>query len=126
MRYRKGEDEIMSKQKHCPIQLDLETYEIIRFLSKSEGKYSTKFMAEHFKQLMQLCARFDTNPFAFTYEFTLFPEPKLIIKAEGQSSFVIGQTSEAELEADRQRRFQEVALDVGAIRNKDIRMKGEK
>lgn len=118
---RDGQD--MNKQKHCPIQLDPETYEIIRFLSKGEGKPSTEFMREHFKQLMQLCARFDTNPFTLTYEFTLFPEPKLIIKAEGKSAFVIGQVDEKELEAERKLRFDEVKLSIAEINNKTVKEK---
>ena len=111
------------KMKHCPIQLSPSTYEKFRFLSKGQGMATTDFMTKLADQLMQLCACHDTNAFHIVYQFELFPEKKLTISTEGASSFVIGQFSEAELEADRQRRFQELKLDIAEVNDKSVKEK---
>ena len=111
------------KEERCPVNLDKETYQAKKFIAKGQGMPISKSERKLTEALLQLVAMFDTNPFVLTYEFTLFPEKQLIIKAEGTSSFRIGQVSEAELEADRQRRFQELKLDIAEIREKGVREK---
>ena len=111
-----------SKIQHCPIQLDKSTYQKIRFISKGQGIPSTDFEKKLTDALMQLCARFDTNPFHLTYEFTLYPEPQLVIKAEGQSTFQIGQVDEKELERERKEHFQEVKLSIAEINGKNVKV----
>lgn len=109
--------------KRCPIQLSPSTYEKFRFLSKGQGMATTDFMAKLADQLMQLCVCHDTNAFHIVYQFEVFPEKKLTISTEGASSFVIGQVSEAELEAERKSRFDEVKLSIAELNSKNVRVK---
>jgi len=115
----------MSKNKYCPIHTDTETYQIIKFLAKAQGMNMTEFLEKHFKPLMQIGSTFNTNPFHLTYEFSLFPEPQLVIKAEGQSTFTIGQVDEKELEQERKAHFEEVKLSIAEINGKAVKIKEE-
>jgi len=78
---------------------------------------------ELYGTLMQLCSRYNTNPFTLKFEYSLFPEPCIKITSEGTSSVVIGEFTEAELESERKRRFQELKLDIAEIRGKTIKEK---
>jgi len=115
---------MVTKEKYCPIKLDVATYQKIRYISKGQGKYSTDFMAELFNNLIQLCSTFNTSKFNLEYAIELFPEPKLTIYAKGQCSLIIGEVpSEEELEKLRKQRFDEVALSIAEINGKNIREK---
>ena len=114
------------KRKFSSINVYPITLEQAKYVKRGSDEPIAKTVAEFYKWLMQLCARFDTNPFTLSYEFTLFPKPQLVIKATGKSTFQIGEIpKEAELEAERKARFQEVALSIAEHRGKDVRIKGE-
>jgi hypothetical protein len=109
------------KEERCPVNFDKATYQAKKFIAKGQGKSIAESERKLTDMLMQLVAVFDKNPFVITYEFQLFPEKQLIIKAEGQSSLVIGQVDEKELEAERKAHFQEVALSIAEINNKEVK-----
>jgi len=111
------------KEERCPVNFDKKTYQAKKFIAKGQGMPISKSERKLTEALLQLVAMFDTHPFVLTYEFTLFPEKQLIIKAEGTSSFRIGQVSEAELEKERKERFDEVKLDIAEINGKNIKVK---
>lgn len=107
------------KEERCPVNFDKATYQAKKFIAKSQGMSISKSERKLTEALLQLCSTFDTNPFNLEYELSLFPEPKLTIYAKGQSSFVIGQESEAE----RKERFDEVKLSIAEINNKTVKEK---
>jgi hypothetical protein len=96
-------------------------YQAREFIQRGTGKPMTATEDELYSVLMQLCSRYNTNPFTLKFEYSLFPEPCIKITTEGTSSFIIGEFSEAELEAERKRRFNEVALSIAEHNGKSIR-----
>jgi len=111
------------KEERCPVNFDKGTYQAKKFIAKGQGMPISKSERKLTEALLQLVATFDTNPFVLTYEFQLFPDKQLVIKAQGASSFVIGQAKEAELEAERKAMFDEVKLDIAEINGKQIKEK---
>ena len=111
------------KEERCPVNFDKWTYQAKKFIAKGQGMPISKSERKLAEALLQLVTTFDTNPFVLTYEFTLFPEKQLIIKAEGTTSFRIGQVSEAELEKERKAMFDEAKLNIAEIRGKEVREK---
>ena len=108
------------KEERCPVNFDKATYQAKKFIAKGQGMPISKSERKLTEALLQLVATFDTNPFVLTYEFTLFPEKQLVIKAQGTSSFRIGQVSEAELEKERKERFDEVKLAIAEHNQKNV------
>jgi hypothetical protein len=90
-----------TKQQFKTIGVYPETKDIINFIKRGTGK----------------------PKFALTFEYSLFPEPMIIIKAEGQSTFRIEQVPEEVLEKERKARFDELKLDIAEARKKTVREK---
>lgn len=100
-------------------------YQALDFLSRGTGKSRTAIEDELYGVLMQLCSRYNTNPFTLKFEYSLFPEPCIKITSEGTSSFVIGQFNEVELEAQRKQHFEEVKLSIAEINHKQVKEKSK-
>lgn len=112
----------MKKEKTRVIRVPESVYETYDYISRFTGKSIVEIQKELGGVLMQLTARHDTNKFNLVFEYGLFPEACVKISTEGATSFVIGSETEAELEAERKARFQEVALDIAAINGKSVKV----
>jgi len=109
------------KTEYSTIRIDKSTYEKYRFVAKQSDMTISGLLREMADTLIQLCSRHDVNKFNLSFEYTVFPEPMIVIKTKGKSAFVIGQVTESEME--RKERFDEVALDIAEARGKQIREK---
>jgi len=102
------------------IMADAITLEQAKYVKQRTHKPINAIIGEFFKNLTQVMATADTNDVNLEYEISMFPERTLTIKVLGQSSFVIGQFSEADLEAERKERFDEVKLAIAEHNQKNV------
>lgn len=112
----------MKKEKTRVIRVPESVYETYDFLSRFTGKTFVETQKELCNVLMQLCARHDTNKFNLVFEYSLFPEACVKISTQGKTSFVFGSETEAELEAERKARFQDVALSIAEVNGKAVKV----
>jgi len=109
------------KTEYSTIRIDKSTHEKYRFVAEHSDMTISGLLREMADMLIQLCSSHDVNKFNLSFEYTVSPEPMIVIKTEGKSTFVIGEVTESEME--RKERFNEVALDIAEARGKQIREK---
>jgi len=81
-------------KKYVMVAVDPETRDILNFIRKGTGKPTAEFLKEFCSTLMQLVARYDVNKFNLELEYSLVPNPAIIIRSTGASTFVIASLDE--------------------------------
>ena len=111
----------MGKTQFTAIPAYPQSREVLRYFREKTGLSEAEILKKITDHLIQLASRHNTAKFNLIFEYSTFPEPQIVIKTQGETSFLVGQLSEKELGQLTKKSFQEVRLDIAEINEKDIR-----